>query len=61
MPLGPASGSGLDLGWLERNVCGSVQTYEVGTCFESLVEGILMAPLDSRYIPVGFNLDSVEV
>ena len=39
----------------------SLQTYQVKSCFEALVEGVLMAPLDSRYTQVGFNLISVQV
>ena len=33
----------------------------MGDCFEALREGVLMAPLDSRYNQVGFNLISVQV
>ena len=33
----------------------------MGAHFEALIEGILMAPLDSRYTQVGFNLISVQV
>ena len=42
-------------------VLRSLQTYLVGARFEALVEGVLMAPLDSRYDQVGFNLISVQV
>ena len=35
--------------------------YQVGAHFEALKEGVLMAPLDSRYIQVGFNVFSVQV
>ena len=38
----------------------SAQTYKVGARFEALIEGVLIAPLDSRYILVGFNLISVK-
>ena len=47
-------------GW-QRDVGASAQTYEVGAHFEALVEGILMAPLDSSYTQVGFNLTYVQV
>ena len=33
----------------------------MGARFEALVDGVLMAPLDSRYNQVGFNLVSVQV
>ena len=33
----------------------------MGAHFEALIEGVLMAPLDSRYSQVGFNLMSVQV
>ena len=33
----------------------------MGARFEALIEGVLMAPLDSRYTQVGFNLISVQV
>ena len=32
-----------------------------GARFEPLVKGVLVAPLDSRYTQVGFNLISVQV
>ena len=32
-----------------------------GARFEALIEGVLMAPLDSGYTQVGFNLISVQV
>ena len=35
--------------------------YQVGAHFEALDEGLLVAPLDSRYTQVGFNLISVQV
>ena len=38
-----------------------IQTYKVGAHFEALIEGVLMAPMDSRYSQVGFNLVSVQV
>ena len=34
---------------------------KVEACFKTLIEGVLMAPLDSRYTQVGFNLISVQV
>ena len=33
----------------------------MGARFEALIEGVLMAPSDSRYTQVGFNLISVQV
>ena len=33
----------------------------MGAHFEALDEGVLVAPLDSRYTKVGFNLISVQV
>ena len=39
----------------------NAQTYEVRAHFDALIEGVLMAPLDSRYTQVGFNLISVQV
>ena len=38
-----------------------LQTYQVGAHFEALNEPVLMAPSDSRYTQVGFNLFSVQV
>ena len=35
--------------------------YQVGACYEALVEGVPIAPLDSRYTQVGLNLVSVQV
>ena len=32
-----------------------------GAWFEALTKGVLIAPLDSRYTQVGFNLISVKV
>ena len=61
MPLGPASRSSLDSGLPLRNVGASIQTHQVGAGFEALIEGVLMAPLDSRYAQVGFNFISVQV
>ena len=60
MPLGTASG-GLDSGWPQGDVGGSLQTYKVGACFKALAGGVLVAPLDSKYTDVGFNLFSVQV
>ena len=39
----------------------NLQTYQVGAHFEALSEPVLMAPSDSRYTEVGFNLLSVQV
>ena len=39
----------------------SLQTYQEGACFEALIEGVLIAPLDSRYTQVGSNFISVQV
>ena len=33
----------------------------MGARFKALTEGVLMAPLDSRYTQVGFNIVSVQV
>ena len=33
----------------------------MGACVEALTESVLMAPLDSRYTQVGFNLIPVQV
>ena len=33
----------------------------MGAHFEALIEGVLMAPMDSRYTQVGLNLISVQV
>ena len=33
----------------------------MGAHFEALDEGVLVAPLDSRYTQVGFNIISVQV
>ena len=61
IPLGPTSGSDLDSGWLKRDVGATIQTYVVEAHFEACIEGVLIAPLDSRYTQVGFNLISVQV
>ena len=45
----------------DRNLDANLQTYQVGARFKSLKEGVLMAPLDSRYTQVGFNLISFQV
>ena len=55
IPSGPASGSGLDLGWPWRDVGASLQTYQLGTCFEALKECVLKEPVDPRYTQIGFN------
>ena len=39
----------------------SLQTYQVGAHFEALNEPVLMAPSDSRYTQIAFNLISVQV
>ena len=39
----------------------TLETYQVGSCLEALIEGILMAPLDPRCTQVGFNLFSAQV
>ena len=44
-----------------KDVGANLQTYQVGARFEGLTEGVLIAPLDSRYTQVGFNLSSVQV
>ena len=44
-----------------KEVISSLQTYQVGANFEALQEGVFMAPLDSRYTQVGFNLFCVQV
>ena len=36
-------------------------TYQEGARFVALDEGVLMAPLESRYTQVGFNFISVQV
>ena len=36
-------------------------TYQVGAHLKALDEGLHVAPLDSRYAQVGFNLVSVQV
>ena len=61
IPLGPASGSGLDSSWPERDFGASLQAYQEGARFESLIKGVLMASLNSRYIQVEFNLIFVQV
>ena len=38
----------------------NLETYQVGAHFEALVEGVLVAPLDSRYSHVGFNPISAQ-
>ena len=38
------------------DVGANLHTYQVGACFEALIEGILMAPLDSRYTQFRFTL-----
>ena len=37
------------------------EAYQVAAHFKGLAEGVLVAPLDSRYTQVGFNLISVQV
>ena len=43
---------------MRSQVC---EGYQVGTQFEALYEGVLVAPLDSRCTQVGFNLPFVQV
>ena len=38
IPLGPAFGSGLDLGWPQRDVGASLQTKQLGARFKALKE-----------------------
>ena len=44
-----------------KDIEASLQTYQVGAHFEALDEGVLVAPLDSRYTQVVFNLISNQV
>ena len=46
-------------GWPLRDI--DAQTYQVGTRFEALDEGVLMAPMDPRYTQVGFIFISFQV
>ena len=39
----------------------SLETYQVKSHFEAAIEPVLMAPSDSRYTQVAFNLISVQV
>ena len=39
----------------------SIRWYQEGARLEALIKSVLMAPLDSRYTQVGFNLVSVQV
>ena len=48
-PLVSTSGSGLDWGWPLRDVGASLQPYQVGTHFEALQEGVVMAHSDFRH------------
>ena len=61
IPLGPASGSGLDSGWPYRDDGTNVPTYQVRAHSEALDEGVLVAPSVPRYTRVGFNIFSVQV
>ena len=46
---------------VHKDIEANLQTYQVGAYFEVLSEPILMAPSDSKYTQVGFNLKSVHV
>ena len=47
---------------LLRNTRAIPQTFQEGACFKANTEGaVLVAPLDSRYTWVGFDLLSVQV
>ena len=46
---------------VHKDIEASLQTYQVGAHFEALNEPVLMAPSDSRYTQVVFNLISVQV
>ena len=39
----------------------NLETYRVGAHFEALDEGVLVAPLDSKYTQVGTNPIPVQV
>ena len=43
------------------HVGASLQIYQEGAYFKALDEGVRVAPLDSGYTQVGFNLVSVQV
>ena len=43
------------------DVGANLQTYLVGARFEALIQGFLIAPLDSSYTQVVFKLISVQV
>ena len=61
IPLGPAWIQTWSRGWPLRDLVANLEAYQVGVHFEALNEGVLVAPLDSRYTQVGFNLISVQV
>ena len=44
-----------------KDIEASLQTYQVGAHFKALNESVRMAPLDSRYTQVVFNLITVQV
>ena len=46
---------------LKRDVGAILGTYQVGSHFEALNEGVLLVPYDPKYTKVGFNLVSVQV
>ena len=59
IPFGPASGSGLDLGPKGMLLVLANRHIKWGAYFKALKEGVLLAPMDSRYTQVGFNSISV--
>ena len=54
----------MDQVWIQAGPKGmfvlALQTNQVGARFEALFVGVLLAPLNSRYNQVGFNLISVQ-
>ena len=46
---------------VHKDFDANLQTYQVGAHLKALDEGLHVAPLDSRYAQVGFNLISVQV
>ena len=59
--IGPDCGLGLDSSWPQRDLGANLGTYQVGSHFEALDEGVLLVPLDPRCTQVGFNLIFVHV
>ena len=43
------------------DLAAKLETYQEWAHFEAPDEGVLLVPLDPRYIQVGFNLISVQV